>query len=103
MAIIVVASCGYFLWRRVTQPEAKFVTSSVDYIILAIVAAPFLTGFLAYHQLFGYKWMLILHMLAGQIMLAAIPFTRLSHMLFFPLNRAYIGSEFGAVRHVEDY
>jgi hypothetical protein len=24
-------------------------------------------------------------------------------MLFFPLNRAYIGSEFGAVRHCRDY
>jgi nitrate reductase gamma subunit len=103
MAVIVVVSCGYVLWRRLTQPEAKFVTFGADYVILAIVAAPFLTGFLAYHQLFGYKFMLILHMLAGEIMLAVIPFTRLSHMLFFPLNRAYIGSEFGAVRHVEDY
>ncbi|MBW2173430.1 MAG: nitrate reductase [Deltaproteobacteria bacterium] len=103
MAIIVVVSCGYFLWRRLTQPEAKFVTFGADYIVLAIVAAPFLTGFLAYHQWFNYQFMLILHILTGEIMLAVIPFTRLSHMLFFPLNRAYIGSEFGAVRHVEDY
>ena len=103
MIIIVIACCGYFLWRRVTQPEAKFVTSGVDYVILAIVVAPFITGFLAYHQWLGYKFWLILHILSGEIWLAAIPFTRLSHMLFFPLNRAYIGSEFGAVRHVEDY
>ena len=103
MAIIVVVCCGYFLWRRLTQPEVKFVTFSSDFIILAIVAAPFITGFLAYHQLFSYKFMLILHILSGEIMLAAIPFTRLSHMLFFPLNRAYIGSDFGAIRHVRDY
>lgn len=103
MAIIVVVCCGYFLWRRLTQPEVKFVTFSSDFIILAIVAAPFITGFLAYHQLFSYKFMLILHILSGEIMLATIPFTRLSHMLFFPLNRAYIGSEFGAIRHVRDY
>ncbi len=103
MAVIVVVCCGYFLWRRLTQPEVKFVTFPSDFIILAIVAAPFITGFLAYHQLFAYKFMLILHMLAGEIMLAVIPFTRLSHMLFFPLNRAYIGSEFGAIRHVRDY
>ncbi|NVM21708.1 MAG: respiratory nitrate reductase subunit gamma [Desulfobacterales bacterium] len=103
MALIVVAGCGYFLWRRLTQPEAKFVTSAGDYVILAIVAAPFITGFLAYHQWLGYKFWLILHILSGEIWLAAIPFTRLSHMLFFPLNRAYIGSEFGAVRHVRDY
>jgi nitrate reductase gamma subunit len=103
MAVIVVACWGYFLWRRLTQPEAKFVTYARDYIILAIVAAPFITGFLAYHQWLGYKFWLILHILSGEIWLAAIPFTRLSHMLFFPLNRAYIGSEFGLVRHIQDY
>ena len=103
MAVIVVVCCGYFLWRRLTQPEVKFVTFSSDFIILDIVAAPFITGFLAYHQLFAYKFMLILHILCGEIMLAVIPFTRLRHMLFFPLNRAYIGSEFGAIRHVRDY
>jgi nitrate reductase gamma subunit len=103
MIIIVIACCGYFLWRRVTQPEAKFVTSGADYAILAVVVAPFITGFFAYHQWLGYKFWLILHILSGEIWLAAIPFTRLRHMLFFALNRAYIGSEFGAVRHVRDY
>ena len=58
MIIIVIACCGYFLWRRVTQPEAKFVTSGVDYVILTIVVAPFITGFLAYHQWLGYKFWL---------------------------------------------
>lgn len=103
MTLVVVACCVYFLWRRVTQPEAQFVTSASDYFILAAVVAPFVTGFLAYHQWLGYKFWLILHILSGEIWLAVIPFTRLSHMLFFALNRAYIGSEFGAVRHVRDY
>jgi nitrate reductase gamma subunit len=103
MTVIVIIACGYFLWRRLVLPEVKFVTSWSDYILLSIVAAPFVTGLFAYHQWFGYKFMLILHMLTGEIMLAAIPFTRLSHMLFFPFTRAYIGSEFGAVRHVKDW
>lgn len=103
MALIVVACCGYFLWRRLVLPEAKFVTSASDYVVLAIVVAPFITGFLAYHQWLGYKFWLILHILSGEVWLVCIPFTRLRHMLFFPLNRAYIGSEFGAIRHVRDY
>lgn len=103
MTVIVVACCGYFLWRRLANPEVKYVTSASDYVILAVVAAPFITGFLAYNQWLGYKHWLILHILTGEIWLMAIPFTRLRHMLFFPLNRAYIGSEFGAVRHVRDY
>jgi hypothetical protein len=36
-------------------------------------------------------------------MLAVIPFTRLVHMVFAPLTRAYMGSEFGGVRHAQDW
>jgi nitrate reductase gamma subunit len=103
MAIIVILGAIYFLVRRVTQPEVKFVTSASDFIILAIVAAPFVSGFIAYHQWFNYPLMMCLHVLAGDIMLAAIPFTRLSHMLFSPFTRAYMGSEFGGVRHARDW
>jgi nitrate reductase gamma subunit len=103
MAIIVIAACIFFLIRRLKLPEVQFVTSASDYVLLAIVAAPFITGFLAYHQWFGYKFILILHIISGEIMLAAIPFTRLSHMLFSAFTRAYMGSEFGGVRHVKDW
>ena len=67
------------------------------------MAAPFITGFLAYHQWFAYPVLMILHVITGEIMLVAIPFTRLSHMLFAPLTRAYMGSEFGKVRHARDW
>jgi len=103
LTVIVIAGCGYFLVRRVTQPEVRYVTSASDYVILAMVAAPFVTGFLAYHQWFAYDIMFILHILSGEILLAAIPFTRLSHMLFAPFTRAYMGSEFGGVRHARDW
>jgi hypothetical protein len=36
-------------------------------------------------------------------MLAAIPFTRLSHALFFLFTRGYMGSEFGAVKNAKDW
>ena len=103
MTFIVIAGCVFFLIRRLKLPEVKFVTSASDYIILAIVAAPFVTGFLAYHQWFGYQFLLILHIISGEVMLMAIPFTRLSHMLFAPLTRAYMGSEFGGVRGAKDW
>jgi nitrate reductase gamma subunit len=103
MTLIVILGAVYFLVRRLTQAEVKYVTSASDYIILAIVAAPFVTGFLAYHQWFAYPLMLCLHVLAGNIMLAAIPFTRLNHMIFSPFTRAYMGSEFGGIRHARDW
>ena len=103
MTVIVIAGCIYFLVRRLTQPEVKFVTSASDFVLLAIVSAPFITGFLAYHQWFAYKFFAISHIIAGEVMLVAIPFTRLSHMIFSPLTRAYMGSEFGKIRHARDW
>ena len=103
MTLIVIASCIFFIVRRKVLPEVKFLTDSSDYFILAMVAAPFVTGFWAYHQFTGYTFATILHMLSGEILLAAIPFTRLSHMIFYPFTRGYMGSEFGAVRHAKDW
>jgi nitrate reductase gamma subunit len=103
MTLIVIGGCIFFLVRRLKLEEVQYVTSASDYIILAIVAAPFVTGFMAYHQWFGYRFFVILHIVCGEIMLVAIPFTRLSHMIFSPLTRAYMGSEFGGVRHAKDW
>ena len=103
MALVVVGSCIFFLVRRLVSPEVQYVTSASDYAILAIVAAPFITGFIAYHQWVNYQFFMILHIISGEIMLVAIPFTRLSHMLFAPFTRAYMGSEFGGVRNAKDW
>ena len=103
MTLIVIAGCVFFLVRRIVSPEVHYVTYASDYIMLAIIAAPFVTGFLAYYQWFEYQIFMILHILSGEIMLVAIPFTRLSHMLFAPLTRAYMGSEFGGIRHARDW
>ena len=103
MTLIVVGSCIFFLVRRLMSPEVQFVTTVSDYAILAIVAAPFITGFIAYHQWVNYQFFMILHIISGEIMLVAIPFTRLSHMLFSPFTRAYMGSEFGGVRNAKDW
>jgi nitrate reductase gamma subunit len=103
MTVIVIIGCIYFLVRRLTLPEVQYVTSASDFVILAIVAAPFVTGFIAYHQWFAYSYVAIAHIVAGEIMLIAIPFTRLSHMILWPLTRAYMGSEFGKIRHARDW
>jgi len=103
MTLLVIASCVFFLVRRLTAPEVKFLTGPSDFFILLMVAAPFITGFWTYHHWAGFQVAGILHILSGEILLAAIPFTRLSHMIFFPFTRAYMGSEFGGVRHARDW
>jgi len=104
MTVVVIVCSIIFFIRKLVAPEVRFVTFASDYLLLAFAAAPFVTGFLAYHQiLIDYELMTAMHILSGELMLVAIPFTRLSHMIYFWFTRAYTGSEFGAVRHTRDY
>ncbi len=103
MTVIVIVCCVYFAVRRMIVPEAKYVTDIKDFLMLILVALPFITGFLAYHQIGDYKVMIILHIVSGEVWLAMIPFTWLGHMILGPMVRGYMGSEFGAVRHVKDW
>jgi len=94
MTLLVIVTSVIFFMRRIFAPEVRFVTSSNDLLILAISFFPFLTGFLAYHSLLlPYKAMLIVHILFGEAMLIAIPFTRLAHMFYFFMTRAFMGSQ----------
>lgn len=101
--VLVIGAIVYYAVRRLVRPEVRYVTDAGDFVLLLLVAAPFITGFLAYHQWGNVQWLTISHMLAGEILLAIIPFTRLSHMLLAPFTRAYMGSEFGKVRRSRDW
>jgi len=103
MTVVVILSICYFAYRRIAFPQVAYVTYKKDFLLLALVVLPFLTGFLAYHQILPYKFMITLHVLFGEIMLITIPFTWLVHMIFGPMIRAYMGSEFGGVRKARDW
>ena len=103
LTIVVILALVFFSIRRVTVPEVKFLTRMSDFLFILIVALPFITGFLAYHQFFAYKSIVIAHIISGELMLILIPFTRFFHMFMAPFTRAYIGSEFGNVRHAKDW
>ncbi len=98
LAILVIIAVLLFIIRRIVLPEVRIMTSLYDYLVLLIAIAPFITGFIAYHQLFNYELWLILHILSGEIMLVAIPFTKLSHFVLFFLSRIQIGMDFGIKR-----
>lgn len=103
MALAVVFGGLFFMLRRVTAPEVRNVTTWRDHLMLLLVIAPFLTGYIAHQQLLPYRPMLIIHIATGALWLIAIPFTWLSHALWFVFTRAYMGSEFGAVRKARDW
>lgn len=103
MAIWVILACIYFLVRRWAVPEVKKVTRVPDILLLVIILMTFLTGFLSYHQWGPYRPMMILHVLAGEVLLITIPFSKLAHMVFFMFSRAYLGAEFGKVLKAREW
>jgi nitrate reductase gamma subunit len=94
LTVVVLICAAFFLARRLFLARVRAITTAYDYVILLIAAAPFLTGYFAYHQWFNYDTVMTLHILAGEVMLITIPFTKLGHMLFFFLCRFLIGSEY---------
>ena len=86
--------CGlFFLCRRLFSERVRSITDLNDYLMLLLATAPFITGYLAYHQIFDYKVMISLHMLAGEAMLALAPFTKFVHMVYFFVVRFPMKSE----------
>ena len=98
MTIILLVTIIFFVIRRLLRREVRIITGTWDYILLGLTAAPFLTGFLAYHQVGLYKMMMILHLLTAHLILILIPFTKLAHMILFFFTRAFIGFELGGRR-----
>jgi nitrate reductase gamma subunit len=93
---LITIGCGIFLaLRRIFLPYVRVVTTTADYALLGVTLAPFVTGYLAYHQYFDYHTVLLLHIFFGELMLVVIPFTKLSHFLMFFFSRAVTGMEFG--------
>jgi nitrate reductase gamma subunit len=94
MTVLVLAGAFFFFMRRLVIPRVRALSTLEDHVVLLITAAPFFTGWLAYHQWGDYRTIITLHVLTGQLMLVAIPFTKLGHMVFFFFARIFFGSEF---------
>lgn len=103
LCLFVIFACLFFLFRRISKPELRYISTPMDYLIPVLVMIPFATGIWANYRLPGYTIIHITHILSGELLLCLIPFTRLSHMAlgFFP--RVYTSSDFGGTRKAKDW
>jgi nitrate reductase gamma subunit len=96
---IALVGAGLFLFiRRIIRAEVRILNSPWDYTLLVLTLLPFITGFLAFHQIGPYKLLITLHVLSGEVLLILIPITKLSHMVLFFFSRLFIGFEMGGRR-----
>jgi len=98
MTLAVMTAALLILLRRFIFAQVRILTTWYDVVLLLVVVAPFFTGFMAYQQLGNYHFWLIAHILSGEIMLIAVPLTKLSHALLFFLSRMQLGMDYGIKR-----
>jgi nitrate reductase gamma subunit len=95
LTYLFLASAAFLAWRRLSLPHVRALTTPSDWLILALTAAPMLTGLVAYRQWGDYDLFITLHVLSANLLLLAVPFTKLSHAVLFFVSRAVTGSDFG--------
>jgi nitrate reductase gamma subunit len=98
LTILVIVTAVFLVLRRIALTEVRLITDAYDYLVIAIAVAPFITGLIAHHQVGNYQFWLILHILCGELLLVAIPFTKLSHFILFFMSRAQLGMDYGIKR-----
>ncbi len=90
VAIIVLA-----INRRI-NPVMRLLSGPGEMLNLLMVFLPMVSGYVHAHQLwFGYDVSFSLHLLAVDALHIYIPFSRISHCVFYFLSRAIHGWEFG--------
>ena len=103
LAIAGVAALLFFWGRRLILRDVRFISSLGDHMLLASLLTLFCSGLWARFQMPAFPMASLIHIMAGNLLIASIPFTRLSHIFYMPLTRGYAGSEFGGVRMVKDW
>jgi nitrate reductase gamma subunit len=100
MTLIFLAIAIFLLLRRIVSADIRLLSTFSDYFLLFVTALPFLSGYFLTHGTLDHIGflgdnMMLIHMLAGELMLILIPFTKLSHFVLFFFSRATAGIEFG--------
>ncbi len=80
-------SGAFLLARRSFVKHVLAVSSWRDYAAMVCVLAPFATGFLAREMIGTYETVMLVHCAASHVLLIAIGWTRLGHMVFFTAGR----------------
>lgn len=91
----IVAMLALLILRR-THPVLKLVSGVPEFINWLLVFLPMITGYILTHHLFWpYEMAFSIHQISVNIMLIWIPFSRISHFIFYFFSRAIHGVEFG--------
>ncbi|MEE4271682.1 MAG: hypothetical protein V2I67_08410 [Thermoanaerobaculales bacterium] len=82
--------------QRMSARSSRDLSRFQDYLLPALITVIFATGYLAIHpgsDPLPYDTVMLIHVVCGNLLLIALPFSKLSHALLFPVTR--LASEMG--------
>ncbi len=82
--VVALFACRLFIGRL------RAMSMFMDYALLILIFVPFASGYLASHpnvNLFSWESMMLVHLLSSNLLLIAMPFTKLSHVVLFFFDR----------------
>jgi len=93
IALLSIAALVAVLIHRLMDPVLQQISDYQDYLAWLLTIAPLATGFMVLHPMgMTYQMSLILHLISIELLLIAIPFTKLSHALSIFVSRWYNGA-----------
>lgn len=93
-AVTIIAMVVLFI-NRLINPVLKLLTGTAEWLNLLFVFLPMVTGYIMTHHLFfRYEVLYSIHMLCVDLLLIWIPFSRISHFVFYFFSRFIHGQEF---------
>lgn len=92
-AIAAMIALGF---NRRMNPVLRLISGPAEWASLILVFVPMVTGYMMTHHLFfRYEVLYSLHMIAVDLLLIYIPFSRISHFVFYFFARTFHGAQAG--------
>ncbi len=90
LTLLAIACALLLLGLRTGARRARALSHARDYLVLAIVLLPMVSGYLAAHPAWSplpWRVMMLVHLLSGELLFVVVPFSKLAHVVLFPFER----------------
>lgn len=96
LAAVAIVAMIALLIHRLVNPVMKLITGPAEWLNWLFVFLPMITGYLMTHHVVNpYEKIYALHMITVDVLLIWIPFSRISHFIFYFFSRTIHGFEYG--------
>lgn len=90
LTLLTIGCVVLLLAFRTLSTRHRLVSRGSDYLLLALILVPFLSGYLASHpgaNPLPWHVMMLIHLLSSELLFVLMPFTKLAHVVLFFFDR----------------